>query len=89
MRYNFDMPMTAHDILEAANRLSRADRSWLAHELLHPPGDGSTDAEIDAAWRDEVERRIDQIESGSEEAVPWETVQRELDSMRSQLKSKA
>jgi putative addiction module component (TIGR02574 family) len=68
------MPMTAHDLLEAANRLSQADRAWLAQELLHPLGDGSTEAEIEAAWSDEIKRRLDAIDSGQVEMIPLEEV---------------
>jgi putative addiction module component (TIGR02574 family) len=73
------MPMTAHDLLEAANRLSQADRAWLAQELLHPPGDGSTEAEIEAAWSDEIKRRLDEIDSGKVELIPLEEVIARMD----------
>ena len=81
MRYNLAMPMTAHDLLEAANRLSQADRDWLAQELLHPPEDGSSDAEIDAAWSDEIKRRLGEIESGAVELIPLEVVLAEMDEL--------
>ncbi len=68
------MWMTAQDLLEAANRLSQADRSWLAQELLHPPGDGSTEAELEAAWGEEIKRRLDEIDSGAVEMIPLEDV---------------
>ena len=73
------MPMTAHDLLEAANRLSQADRAWLAQELLHPPGDSSTEAEIEAAWSDEIKRRLDEIDSGKVELIPLEEVIARMD----------
>jgi putative addiction module component (TIGR02574 family) len=68
------MSMTAHDLLEAANRLSQADRAWLAQELLHPPGDSSTEAELEAAWGEEIRRRLDEIDSGKVELIPLEEV---------------
>ena len=73
--------MTAHDLLEAANRLSEADRSWLAQELLHPPRDGSTEAELEAAWGDEIQRRLDEIDSGAVEMIPLEEVLADMDAM--------
>ncbi len=79
MRYNLAMPMTAHDLLEAANRLSQADREWLVQELLHPPGDGSSEAEIEGAWGDEIKRRLDEIDSGEVELVPLEDVLARMD----------
>jgi len=75
------MPMTAHDLLAAANSLSLADREWLARELLHPPGDGSSEAEIEAAWGDEIKRRLDEIDSGEVELVPLEVVLAEMDDL--------
>ena len=76
--YNLTMPMTAHDLLDAANSLSQADRSWLAKELQHPPGDGSTEAEIEESWKLEVERRIDELDSGAVVSIPWEDVRSEM-----------
>ena len=35
-------------------------------------------AEVDAAWRDEVRRRLAELESGEAETIPWETVRDEL-----------
>ena len=80
-RYNLPMPMTAHDLLEAANRLSQADRAWLAQELLHPPGDGSTEAELEAAWGDEIKRRLDEIDSGQAEMISLEDVLAEMNQL--------
>jgi len=80
--------MTAQDLLEAANRLSQADRAWLAQELLHPPGDGSTEAEIEAAWGDEIKRRLDEIDSGKVELIPLEEVLARMDA-RLSAKSRA
>jgi Putative addiction module component len=68
------MPMTAQDLLKAADRLSQADRSWLAQELLHPPGDGLTEPELEAAWGDEIKRRLDEIDSDAVEMISHEDV---------------
>ena len=73
------MQRTARDLLEAANRLSQADRAWLAQELLHPPGDGSTEAELEAAWGDEIKRRLDEIDSGAVKMIPLEEVLANMD----------
>jgi hypothetical protein len=81
LRYNFAMPMTAHDLLEAANSLSQADRSWLAQELQHPPGDGSTDTELDAAWGDEIKRRLNEIDSGAVKMIPLQDVLADMDAL--------
>ncbi len=46
-----------------------ADKLWLS---VHSKG------EVDAAWDAEIERRIQQIDSGEVECIPWETVMAEL-----------
>lgn len=50
-------------------RADLADKLWLS---VH-----SRD-EIDAAWDAEIARRIQQIDSGEVECIPWETVMAEL-----------
>ena len=58
-----------HEVLDlpAEERLSLMDR------LLHV-GNIQPDATIDAAWCEEVQRRDQQIESGSASLIPGETV---------------
>jgi putative addiction module component (TIGR02574 family) len=53
------------EVLSAALALPPAVRAELAEELLNSLQDGEQLA-IDAAWADEAERRIDQLESGTE-----------------------
>jgi putative addiction module component (TIGR02574 family) len=50
---------------------------WLIGELLQE-GDGSSEAEIDASWKAEVERRVAEIESGTGVTYSWEEVQAPL-----------
>jgi len=40
--------------------------------------DGEPDPAIEAAWADEVERRVRQIDAGEVELIPWEKVRAEL-----------
>jgi predicted transcriptional regulator len=72
------MPQTAEELLRAADQLSPEDRDWLRRELSHPPGDGSTEAEREAAWSEEIQNRLDEIDSGAVEMIPHEEVMREL-----------
>lgn len=63
-------------VLEAALTLDPADRARLARELI-----GSLeapDADVEAAWRDEIRRRIDEVEAGTAELEDWETVRQRL-----------
>jgi hypothetical protein len=66
------MNRTAQQVLEDARRLPPSESDWLIGELLQA-GDGSSDAEIDAAWKTEVERRV--AEAGNSDTYTWEEVQ--------------
>jgi len=72
------MPQTAAELLEAANQLSQADRDWLAQELLHPPGDGSSEAEIEAAWNDEIQCRVEAVRNNTAKTYSREEVEARL-----------
>jgi putative addiction module component (TIGR02574 family) len=70
------------ELAQKARALSREDRARLAEELLaslhaHP------DPEIEAAWDEEIRRRIEEIESGRAKLVPAEEV---FDEIRKMLK---
>lgn len=59
------------ELLEAALRLPEDTRTELADRLydsLGPPDE----SDVDAAWAEEIRRRIDDLESGKEKAIPLE-----------------
>ena len=67
------MPMTVDQIVEEARQLPRQqvaellDRlSLTLHEAIEP--------EIEKAWKQEIRRRLDELESGQVEGVPGEVV---------------
>ena len=69
------MSHTKDEILAAAMTLTPEDRALLADTLLeslHP----RDQQEIDAAWAEEAERRIDEFEAGRITTVPAEQVLR-------------
>jgi putative addiction module component (TIGR02574 family) len=72
-RYNSTMNRSAAEILEDARRLPPGDFNWLIGELLQQ-GDGSSDAEIEASWKAEVERRVAEAEAGTAVTYSWEEV---------------
>jgi hypothetical protein len=45
---------------------------------LPQDGDGSSDAEIEASWKDEVERRVAEIEAGIAVTYSLEEVEKDL-----------
>ena len=57
------------ELLEQAKGLAPADRAALVGELLATLDE--PDVSIDAAWRDEVERRVDIAEGSAPAAIPW------------------
>ena len=76
-RYNLPMNRSAAEVLEDARRLPPSDFDWLIGELLQS-GDGSSDAEIDASWKAEVERRVADAEAGTGVTYSWEEVEAPL-----------
>lgn len=64
------------DLLKRALALSVDERAALANTLL----DGFEDENesVQAAWDDEVARRIEELKAGKAVTVPWEQLHREL-----------
>jgi putative addiction module component (TIGR02574 family) len=63
-------------LLEEALKLPAGARAELADSLLRslePP----MDAEIDAAWREEIARRVAEIDAGAP-TIPWEQARAEI-----------
>jgi putative addiction module component (TIGR02574 family) len=68
----------AKKILDRAMRLSVPQRAEVAAELLASL-DGEPDSDVEAAWAEEIERRIQRIRSGQAEGHPWAEVRERLD----------
>lgn len=67
---------TPIEIVEAeAMKLTPGDRADLADRLWQSV---HSKEEVDAAWDAEIARRIQQIDSGEVECIPWEAVMAEL-----------
>lgn len=68
------MTQKADEVYQAGLELDGEERTIVAHRLLasvESEGDESQ-AEIDAAWRDEIGSRVDDILSGKVELVTFE-----------------
>ena len=64
-------------ILKQALELSEEERADLAGALLEslePPAD----ADLDSAWREEIARRMAEIDSGAVQTVRWDVVRDRL-----------
>ena len=72
------MPKAVRDVLADALRLEPESRAEVAAELLASL-DGPADADAEAAWDAEIERRIADIESGAVRLEPWEDVKRRIE----------
>jgi putative addiction module component (TIGR02574 family) len=77
------MPMldTFEEILSAALELPPEKRATLA-DLLLVSLDGPNQKEIDAAWAEEAERRMREIEEGKVETIDGELAMQKLRSRR-------
>jgi putative addiction module component (TIGR02574 family) len=61
------------DLLPAALSLPASERARLARELIESL-DEATDENATELWAKEIERRVNEIRSGSVEIEDWETV---------------
>jgi putative addiction module component (TIGR02574 family) len=71
------MTKTSESVLADALRLDAKARAELAVELLASL-DGPTDADAAAAWEEEIQRRVDALEAGTEKLESWESVKRRI-----------
>jgi putative addiction module component (TIGR02574 family) len=67
------MSKAAEKLLEDALKLELPERAELVAELLASL-DGEPDADVEAAWAAEVERRAARARSGADAGRPWAEV---------------
>ncbi|HET6764880.1 MAG TPA: addiction module protein [Longimicrobiaceae bacterium] len=71
------MGLSVEDIEAQAMELSREDRAYLAQRLIESLDDIDDDddpEEVERAWSEEIQRRIDEIDSGAAELVAGDEV---------------
>jgi putative addiction module component (TIGR02574 family) len=61
------------ELKERAAQLPEHDRAALALSILESL-DGPADADVEEAWRIEIERRVGQVERGEVQLIPGEEV---------------
>ena len=64
-------------VLEDALKLTTNERAEVAEQLIASL-DEASDTDVEQAWQEEVQRRLQQIERGEVKTIPWEVVQRRL-----------
>jgi len=67
--------MEASELLKKALALPDHERAELAGDLLDSL-DTTVDDDTDAAWQEEIARRLKDVESGKVKTIPWEEVRR-------------
>jgi putative addiction module component (TIGR02574 family) len=67
------MNRDASEILKEALTLPAKDRAELADSLLESLDEG-TDPEVEDAWRQEIRRRVSEIDKGLVRTIPWSEV---------------
>lgn len=65
------------ELLKRAMALPPEDRAAMANSLLDSL-DETEDEDAEAAWGDEIKRRVDDIRSGQVKTIPGEEVLRQL-----------
>jgi putative addiction module component (TIGR02574 family) len=66
------------EVLEKALSLSEQERELLIDRLAESLANESAERGVEAAWDEEIKRRVDDIRSGRVETIPGEQVLREL-----------
>ena len=65
------------EVFHEAAQLSEHDRATLAGLLIETL-DPAPESEVEAAWSEEIKRRLDEIDAGTVQLIPWEEVRVEL-----------
>lgn len=71
------MSKNPNALLDEALSLPESERARIADALLRslePPPESN----VEAAWRAEIRRRVDDLESGRVKGIPWSEVREEL-----------
>jgi putative addiction module component (TIGR02574 family) len=66
------------ELLKKALALPPEARAALAGSLLESLDDEPCDESVEAAWNEEIKRRIEEIDSGKVQMIPYEEVRRRL-----------
>jgi putative addiction module component (TIGR02574 family) len=64
-------------IVEQALKLSPTERAEVAEKLIVSL-DEVPDTDVEQAWQEEIQKRLQQIDCGEVKTIPWEEVQRRL-----------
>ena len=71
------MTTAVKQLLNQALELTEDERATLAGWLIESL-EGEAPDGVEAAWRQEIERRVSELDAGEVEAVPWRVVKERL-----------
>jgi putative addiction module component (TIGR02574 family) len=71
------MERNLKDVFHDAARLPERDRATLAGLLIETL-DPVSEQDVEAAWSEEIKRRLVEIDAGTVELISWEEVRAEL-----------
>ncbi len=66
------------EVLEKALALSTQDRGLIIDRLIESLDDEPAEEGVEAAWAEEIKRRVEEIQSGKVEMIPGKEVHRRL-----------
>jgi len=71
------MAQNSRSILDQAMKLPANERAEVAEQLIESL-DPHPDSDTENAWQKEIQQRLEEIESGVANTIPWEEVKRRL-----------
>jgi putative addiction module component (TIGR02574 family) len=71
------MERNLKEVFQEAVQLPERDRAALAGLLIETL-DPVSEPDVEAAWSEEITRRLAEIDAGTVELIPWEDVRTEL-----------
>ena len=71
------MERNLNEVFREAAKLPERDRATLAGLLIETL-DPVCEPDVEAAWSEEIKRRVAEIDAGTVELIPWEEVRAEL-----------
>jgi putative addiction module component (TIGR02574 family) len=75
--YTIVMERNLKEVFHEAAQLPERDRATLAGLLIETL-DPVSEPDVEAAWSEEIRRRVAEIDAGTVELIPWEEVRAEL-----------
>ena len=64
-------------VLDEALKLTPTERAEVAEQLIASL-DEAPETDVEQAWQEEIQKRLQQIERGEVKTIPWEEVQKRL-----------